>query len=55
MFRSTALDPRARVADLVDQDYAGALYRDHLAGRSRIGGVLWGLLILARWSERFLP
>jgi asparagine synthase (glutamine-hydrolysing) len=54
MFQSTVLDPQARVRDLVDQAVAGRLYHSHRAGTGRHGNVLWGLLILARWVERYL-
>ena len=54
MFESTVLQPRARVADLVNQGAARGLYRSHLAGVGRHGGVLWSLLVLARWAERYL-
>ncbi len=53
-FEAAVLDPGARLAGLVDQGVARGLYRAHLAGRGRHGGVLWSLLILARWAERYL-
>jgi asparagine synthase (glutamine-hydrolysing) len=54
MFEAAVFDPQARVRDLVDQATARQVYRDHLSGRSRQGGVLWSLLVLARWAERYL-
>jgi asparagine synthase (glutamine-hydrolysing) len=54
MFESAVLEPRARVAGLVDQAVAHRVYRSHLAGTGRHGEVLWSLLILARWAERYL-
>jgi asparagine synthase (glutamine-hydrolysing) len=53
-FESAVLEPGARVRDLVDQQTAGALYRAHVSGAGRHGGVLWSLLVLARWAERYL-
>jgi asparagine synthase (glutamine-hydrolysing) len=46
--------PRARVAELIEQPAARALYRSHLAGVGRHGQVLWGLMVLARWCDRYL-
>jgi asparagine synthase (glutamine-hydrolysing) len=54
VFEAAVLDRGARVGDLIDQRLAGRLYRDHLAGVGRHGGTLWGLLVLARWSDRYL-
>jgi asparagine synthase (glutamine-hydrolysing) len=53
-FESAVLDPRARVGDLVDQATARGVYRAHLSGRGRHGGILWSLLLLARWADRYL-
>jgi asparagine synthase (glutamine-hydrolysing) len=53
-FEAAVLEPHARVRDLVDQAVARQLYRAHRAGTGRHGGVLWSLLILARWAERYL-
>jgi asparagine synthase (glutamine-hydrolysing) len=54
MFESAVLDPRARIADLVDQTTARDVYRAHLTRTYRYGGILWSLLILARWAEEYL-
>ena len=53
-FEAAVLDPRARVAELIDQATAAGLFRAHRAGAGRHGGVLWSLLVLARWAERYL-
>jgi asparagine synthase (glutamine-hydrolysing) len=53
-FESTVLQPRARIADLVDQSVARSLYGAHLRGTGRHGSVLWTLLVLAHWAERYL-
>jgi asparagine synthase (glutamine-hydrolysing) len=54
MFEAAVLSPQARVADLVDQATVQTLYAAHLRGTGRHGAVLWGLLVLARWAERYL-
>jgi asparagine synthase (glutamine-hydrolysing) len=54
MVESAVFSPRAPVAALVDQATARSLYQAHRAGTGRHGGVLWGLLVLARWCERYL-
>ena len=53
-FEAGVLDPRARVRDFVDQPTARKLYRAHCSGTGRHGGVLWALLVLARWADRHL-
>jgi asparagine synthase (glutamine-hydrolysing) len=54
VFESAVLDGRARVADLVDQGTVRKLYQAHLRGSCRHGAVLWLLLVLARWADRYL-
>jgi asparagine synthase (glutamine-hydrolysing) len=54
MFEAAVLEAGARVADLIDRPTAARVYRAHVNGRGRFGGVLWGLLVLARWCERYL-
>jgi len=53
-FEAAVLEPSARVADLISQATARRIYRAHLAGTGRHGSVLWSLLILARWADRYL-
>jgi asparagine synthase (glutamine-hydrolysing) len=53
-FESTALAPGSRVAGLIDQAAVRQLYRQHLAGTGRHGAVLWSLIVLAHWAERYL-
>jgi asparagine synthase (glutamine-hydrolysing) len=53
-FETAVLRHGAKVGDLINQDIARKLYRAHLAGIGRNGGVLWTLLVLARWAERYL-
>lgn len=54
MFESSVLDPHGRIGDLVDQAVVRTLYQAHRSGASRHGSVLWSLLVLARWAERYL-
>ncbi len=54
MFCDTVLAPGSPVGDLIDQDLAGRLFCLHESGVSRMGGVLWSLLVLALWSDRYL-
>jgi asparagine synthase (glutamine-hydrolysing) len=54
MFEAAVFDPQARVRDLVDQAAARNLYQAHLNGTGRHGGVMWSLLVLARWADRYL-
>jgi asparagine synthase (glutamine-hydrolysing) len=53
-FEAAVLDPTARVSQLVDQGTARTLYCSHLSGQARNGNVLWSLLVLARWADRYL-
>ncbi|HUY91148.1 MAG TPA: asparagine synthase (glutamine-hydrolyzing) [Pirellulales bacterium] len=54
MFESSVLAPNSRVAELVDQPTVARLYRAHLAKVGRHGGILWAMLALARWADRYL-
>jgi asparagine synthase (glutamine-hydrolysing) len=50
----SVLSKSAPVAELIDPACAAKLYRAHQARRARYGGVLWSLLVLAGWAERYL-
>lgn len=54
-FESTVLDGQAPVSTLVNQVAIRRLYRNHCSGLGRHGQVLWALLVLAHWAERYLP
>jgi asparagine synthase (glutamine-hydrolysing) len=54
VFDEYVLQPGSAVAGLIDQRTARRLHRAHLAGTSRNGTVLWSLLMLARWANRYL-
>jgi asparagine synthase (glutamine-hydrolysing) len=53
-FEDAVLPSQARVAGLIDQGTARRLYESHLRGSGRYGNLLWSLLVLARWAERYL-
>ncbi len=55
MFEAAVLERGARVGPLVDQNRIRRLYRAHVKGTGRHGAVLWMLLVLARWADRYLP
>jgi asparagine synthase (glutamine-hydrolysing) len=54
MFEASVLESQGPIRDLIDQSIARGLFWSHLAGTVRQGKVLWSLLILARWAERFM-
>jgi asparagine synthase (glutamine-hydrolysing) len=54
LVEETVLHPRARVGALVNQDVARQLFQAHASGQGRHGNVLWSLLVLARWADRYL-
>jgi asparagine synthase (glutamine-hydrolysing) len=54
LFQDTVLCRQASIGGLVDQDIARKLYGAHLRGTGRHGAILWSLLVLARWAERYL-
>jgi asparagine synthase (glutamine-hydrolysing) len=54
VFEDAVLKTSAAVRDLIDQQTARALLQDHVRGTSRNGQILWTLLVLAKWAERYL-
>jgi asparagine synthase (glutamine-hydrolysing) len=54
LFEASVLSPDSQLSVLVDQTAADSVYRSHCAGIGRHGNVLWSLLVLARWAERYL-
>src|SRR5262249_55279430 len=54
MFESAVLSRGNRIASLVDSVAVEGLYRRHLSGVGHHGAVLWSLLVLARWADRYL-
>jgi asparagine synthase (glutamine-hydrolysing) len=53
-FEASVLGTSSSVQGLVNQQVIRDLFRAHERGRGRHGNVLWSLLVLARWSERYL-
>jgi asparagine synthase (glutamine-hydrolysing) len=53
MFEDAVLGPRTPLQDLIETSAVRRLYSSHRAGIGRHGDVLWGMLILARWAERY--
>ena len=54
VFEESVLRSNAAVAGLVNQGAVRQLFRSHNSGMGRHGRALWSLLVLARWSERYL-
>jgi asparagine synthase (glutamine-hydrolysing) len=53
-FEANVLSASSKVSELIDQAVARKLYDGHLARRSQSGNVLWSLLVLGAWSNRYL-
>jgi asparagine synthase (glutamine-hydrolysing) len=53
-FEDAVLAPRAPIGGLVDREVAADLFRAHRRGRGRHGQVLWSLLVLSSWADRYL-
>ena len=53
-FEASVLSCNGRVASLIDVAATRRLYRAHLAKTGCHGDVLWSLLVLARWADRYL-
>lgn len=54
VFQENVLSTSARVGNLIDQAAARRLYEGHLAGRSHAGKILWSLVVLGAWCDRYL-
>jgi asparagine synthase (glutamine-hydrolysing) len=54
VFESAVLGATASVGELIDQNTARRLLTEHVRRQSRHGQVLWSLLVLAKWAERYL-
>jgi asparagine synthase (glutamine-hydrolysing) len=54
VFEESVLNPRAVVGELIDQASARKLFDSHLNGWSRNGSVLWTLLALGSWADRYM-
>jgi asparagine synthase (glutamine-hydrolysing) len=54
MFEADVLESASPLRDLVDQAVVRKLHQAHQRGIGRHGNLLWSLLVLARWAERYL-
>jgi asparagine synthase (glutamine-hydrolysing) len=54
VFEDVVLASHSQLDSLVDRTTVQSLHRAHLRGVGRHGGVLWAVLVLARWAERYL-
>jgi asparagine synthase (glutamine-hydrolysing) len=54
MFEAAVFDPKGRIRDFIDQTAARKIYHSHLNRWFEHALVLWPLLVLARWAERYL-
>jgi hypothetical protein len=48
------LGANGRVAGLIDPAEARRLFEAHLKGTHQSGQVLWSLLVLTHWADRYL-
>jgi asparagine synthase (glutamine-hydrolysing) len=53
-FVDTVLAPNGVVGSLIDRGEVGRLFARHQKGVGGLGQILWSLLILADWAERYL-
>ena len=53
-FVDLVLEGDSAVDGLIDRSVARRLFDEHQSGRSRHGGVLWSLLVLNAWANRYL-
>jgi asparagine synthase (glutamine-hydrolysing) len=53
-FQGLVLNSSARVSGLIDQRAARRIFEQHLKGTRRSGQILWSLLVLTHWAERYL-
>jgi asparagine synthase (glutamine-hydrolysing) len=54
VFEASVFRPQCSIEGLIDMPVAHRLFQAHLKGAGRHGRILWSLLVLARWAERFL-
>jgi asparagine synthase (glutamine-hydrolysing) len=54
LFRQTVLSPASQIAALIDQQAAASLFRAHCHHTGCHGQLLWALLVLSCWTEKYL-
>ena len=55
MFEETVLSNNGKLSGLVNPTQARKLFQSHQRGLGRHGQILWSLLVLAKWMERYSP
>ena len=53
-FEDEVLASSGRFGDLINRDGVRRIYRDHVTGAGRYGGILWSLQVLSCWADRYL-
>ncbi len=53
-FEASVLAPRGRLGDYINRDAVRRIYQRHLTGTARHGAVLWSLLVLGCWMDKYL-
>jgi asparagine synthase (glutamine-hydrolysing) len=53
-FIDTVLAPNGAIGSLIDRGEVNRLFAKHQRGTAGLGQILWSLLILADWAERYL-
>jgi asparagine synthase (glutamine-hydrolysing) len=54
LFHAVVLDPASPLGTYLDLDVVRRLFEQHGKGIGRHGNVLWSILVLAVWMERYL-
>jgi asparagine synthase (glutamine-hydrolysing) len=54
MFEAHVLSPAAQVAQLIDARRAASVYDKHRRRTGQYGNILWSLLVLGAWADRYL-
>jgi asparagine synthase (glutamine-hydrolysing) len=54
VFEARVLSPSAQIAQLIDAKRVANIYDKHLHRTGRFGNILWALLVLGAWAERYL-
>lgn len=54
LFEEAVFGANSPARDFVNRDVIREVARAHTSGRGRHGNILWGVLVLARWAERYL-
>lgn len=55
IFREEVLNPGSPISSWIDLAVTKQLFDEHLAQKGNHGGVLWALLVLNQWAQRWKP